>query len=66
MSDPLQDILADLPKAIQLFQALKAAKAALPSPAKAVDYAVALGCAQGSVGYQIADMIDTIEAQTKS
>ena len=66
MSDPLADILADLPKAVALYTAVKTAKAALPSPAKAVDYAVALGCNPGGVGYQIADLVDTIEAQTKA
>jgi hypothetical protein len=66
MSDPIADILTDLPAAIALFNALKVAKAALPASPKIVDYAAALGCGAGSVGFQIAALVDAIEAQTKS
>jgi hypothetical protein len=66
VSDPIQDVLIDLPKLIAVYGAIKAAKATLPSPAKAVDYAVALGCGTNSIGYQVADLIDTIEGQVKN
>lgn len=64
----IPEILSDLPQAIGLVQAVEAAIAAMPPAAtrKAVDYATAIGCQQASVGYMVATLIDTIEAQAKS
>lgn len=65
MALTLSKALADLPQVLTLVESAEAAVAALPPAAsrKAVDFAKALGLAEGTPGYQLAQLIDTIEAQ---
>jgi hypothetical protein len=64
----LSEALTDLPSVLNLLTSAEAAVAALPPAAsrKAVDYAKAFGFVDGSPGYQLAVLIDTVEAQVKS
>jgi len=64
----LTTALGDLPAVLSLITSAEAAVAALPPAAtrKAVDYAVALGLAAGTPGYQLAALIDLVETQAKT
>lgn len=64
----IAEIIADVPAVLSLVTSVEAAIAALPPAAsrKAADYAKAFGLADGTPGFQLAALIDAVEAQAKA